>query len=329
MAMKEVLLTGGLGFIGKHLLGELLRQNIIVHLIIRPGKRIPDHLKSDLIHPIYLDLARVKQIEEKIGTRRYDTIFHIAAIRGGRRESREIYRAVNVDATQLIATMALNKPAKLIYCSSVGVFGAIPKQLPPTDSTQRQGDNYYHHTKILAETALQKLKGNGLEFVILRPSITYGKDDFGFPYSLIHLINKGIFFNCAGSVKINMIDINTLVQAFINAARLPVKHGAAYNICDKHPVELKALVNFISRELAQKNYPRIKTLPSVMFRAGEAFFDKIIKNDLWRARFQLISRSWYFDPKPAMKDLSVIPKETIPNFKYVIDWYKRHCAAGN
>jgi nucleoside-diphosphate-sugar epimerase len=210
----------------------------------------------------------------------------------------------------------------------VGVFGAIPKQLPPSEATERQRDNFYHATKILAEKKLHALKQHGLRFVIIRPSITYGTNDFGFPYSLIQMVDRGIFLNCTASVKINMIDVRTLAQAFISAATTSLKNGSAYNLCDKSPVELKDLVNFISQELFHSNYPKIKTLPLFAFRTGEFMFDKILKNDLWKARFQLISRSWYYDPNPAMKALAIIPKETIPNFKYVIDWYKNYAATG-
>ena len=31
-----------------------------------------------------------------------------------------------------------------------------------------------------------------------------------------------------------------------------------------------------------------------------------------------------YDPQLAMKELAIIPKETIPNFQYVIDWYKNY-----
>ena len=119
-----------------------------------------------------------------------------------------------------------------------------------------------------------------------------------------------------------MVDIRTLVQAFINAATRSVKSGSAFNLCDRSPVDLKDLVNFISQQLFDSNYPKIKTRPTFAFRVGEFWFDKILKNDLWKARFQLISRNWYYDSYPAMKALAISPKETIPNFKYVIDWYK-------
>jgi nucleoside-diphosphate-sugar epimerase len=136
------------------------------------------------------------------------------------------------------------------------------------------------------------------------------------------MIHKGIFVNCTHSIKINMVDVRTLAQAFVNAATASVTNGSAFNLCDRSPVNLKDLVNFISRRLFHSNYPRIKTLPIPAFRLGEFVFAKMLKNDLWKARFQLISRSWYYDPQPAMRALAVSTKETIPNFSYMIDWYQ-------
>ena len=138
------------------------------------------------------------------------------------------------------------------------------------------------------------------------------------------MVDKGIFLNCASPVKINMVDVETLVHALLNSSKLDVKNGSAYNISDKTPVELKTLVDFISNKLHNKSYPKIKTLPTHLFRIGEFTFDKILTNELWKARFQLISKSWYYDPRPAIRDLKIKPKETIPNFNYVIDWYKNY-----
>jgi hypothetical protein len=74
--------------------------------------------------------------------------------------------------------------------------------------------------------------------------------------------------------------------------------------------------------LFEQPYPKIKTLPTFAFRIGEFLSGTVLQNELWKARFQLISHSWFYNPEQAVKDLHITPKETLPNFRYVIDWYK-------
>ena len=322
--MKEILFTGALGFIGTNLLHKLAKENLKIHTLVRPGAPIPENLRNTLVNPIFVDLEDTIELQNQVEILNFDTAFHIGAVRGGRNFTQQVYKKVNIDATEVLAKIAIKKSAKFIFCSSVGVFGAIPKKLPPDENTERQEDNYYHYTKIEAESKLQNMIKEGLKLVIIRPSIVYGVGDFGFPYSLIKMIDKGVFLNCASRAKINMVDVETLADAFLNSAMFSVKNGSAYNISDKNPVELKTLVDFISNKLHSKKYPRIKTLPTFLFTIAEFIFDKILKNELWKARFQLISKSWYYDPRPAIEDSKIKPKETIPNFNYVIDWYKNN-----
>ena len=90
--MKEILLTGGLGFIGRNVLSELVKKKITVHLLVRPEKQIPQYAKTDLIRPIYTDLEQIDKFDGEIRKRHFDTIFHIGAIRGGAGAGREAYK---------------------------------------------------------------------------------------------------------------------------------------------------------------------------------------------------------------------------------------------
>ena len=123
-------------------------------------------------------------------------------------------------------------------------------------------------------------------------------------------------------IKINMADCKTMVQAFINAGNFDIPSGNTYNIADKNPVSIKKLVNFISNELKGKNYPKWKICPSFKFHFFEFIFSKIFKNELWKARIQLISRDWFYDVSPAEEEIGLKTHETIPSFKYVIEWYQ-------
>jgi len=317
----NILITGGTGFIGGKLIERLIKENKFnITLLTRPSTKESKY--SHLKNFVNIKIVNIENYSEikNVFNQNFDCVYHIAGIRGAGYGTREGYIKSNVNYTKFLAEETLKQNGKFIFCSSVGVFGTTPKELPPTEHTERVGDNYYHLSKIIAEDELQKMTKDGLNLIIIRPTITYGIGDYGFPYLLIKLVDKGLFFVCK-KTKIHLVDVNYLADAFIKAANLNIKSGSTYNVVDKSPVEIYDLINFISQKLKGKNYPKIKTLPKAFFRIGERISD-LLKNKMWKARFELISKNWYYDSKTAENDLQITSKETIPNFEYVINWYK-------
>lgn len=317
----NILITGGTGFIGGKLIERLIKKNKFnITLLTRPSTKESkySHLK-DFVNIKIVNIENYSEIKN-VFNQNFDWVFHIAAIRGAGQGAKEDYIKSNVNYTKFLAEETLKQNGKFIFCSSVGVFGTIPKELPPTEQTERLGDNYYHLSKIIAEDELQKMRKYGLNLIIIRPTITYGTNDFGFPFSLIKMVDKGTFSRCRNT-KIHLVDVNYLAEVFIKAATLDLKNGSAYNVVDKNPIEIYNLINFISQKLKGKNYPKIKILPKAFFRIGEKISD-LLKNKMWKTRFELISEDWYYDSTITEQELHISPKETIPNFEYVINWYK-------
>jgi hypothetical protein len=92
-------------------------------------------------------------------------------------------------------------------------------------------------------------------------------------------------------------------------------------VADLEPVELKKLADFIHLQLKGKMYPDWKRLPKLVFRLGEKMAD-LLSNELWKARFELISRSWYYEVNSTGEDLGLVQRSTIPTFEKVIAWYR-------
>lgn len=320
----KILLTGITGFIGGHLCQQLItdRQHTIVALIRPKTKqnrydRFAKHVK--IVETDLTDAGAINRIFQQ------DTIewmFHLAAMRGGGAASKEEFDRINIEAPVVLANAALKHGAKFLFCSSVGVFGTIPQRLPPTEETSKIGDNYYHYTKIEAEKQLLALQQQGLQLSILRPIITYGTGDRGFPFLLIKLIEKGILLLPTRDITIHLVDVRTLIQAFINVSRTPSAIGKIYTITDKEPVSLRMLVHHISMKLCGKPYPGWKIFPTFLYRLAESGFEHLLKNDAWMTRVKLMSRDWYYDGSFAEKELGIQSKETIPNIDYVVEWYK-------
>ena len=319
---SKILITGISGFIGRNVLRQLAQSYDSITAIIRPGtklERIEEFV--DKVDFAEIDLTDIPTLKEYLDENIFEIIVHIGAVRGGRKFSNSDYFDANVNATEQLVINARDNDSKFIFCSSVGVFGAIPLEQPANNSTKRQEDNYYHFTKIRAESIIQKYVLYGLKAAIIRPSITYGLDDYGFPFTLTKLIDKKLLFLPDQDVIIHLANINVITQAFMKLVEIDYQSGVCYNVADSHPVELHKLSEYINNELKAKPYSSKKNIDIKYFKNGERLA-KYFKSELWIARFQLISRHWYFDIESSYADLGLKETDTIPSFKIVTDWYK-------
>jgi len=322
--LAKVLITGITGFVGGAVLRRILAEDYEIHALVRPGT--PKHRTSDFATAIrihQIDLSDTVALRSFLCSESFDCILHIGALRGGRKASRDQYYRSNVSSTEQMVDYCLKHSCKLVFCSSVGVFGAIPEELPANAQTRKNPDNYYHYTKIEAEKIIGKAILHGLKAAIIRPSITYGKGDFGFPYQMVRMVHRHRFPLINKRIWIHLCHIDALVEAFNWALQNDFGSHIAWNVADREPVQLQALINFISRQLHQKNYPGWLTVDRMFFDLGERI-SRIMKNELFISRFELISKSWFYDVQAyytKMEELGIKPHYTIPDIQISIDDY--------
>ena len=269
--MPRILITGISGFVGKETAREILKNddNELVGLI-RPNtdrQRIVEF--KDRVEFIENDLCDLNNLKKVLENQSFDIIVHIGALRGGRPDAKDKYYLANVEATAVLGNYCLKNQTRLIYCSSVGVFGAIPKHLPADESTVRQDDNYYHFTKIRSEAILDELNKLGLDSVIIRPAITYGVGDYGFPYTLCKLVDKKLMLLSDHKVKIHLTNVHSLAKAFAFFVNNKSGSGNKYIIADRKPILLNDLVQHISQKIHNSPYPKNRTISSFFFSTGK------------------------------------------------------------
>ncbi len=318
---KKILITGISGFIGGLVGQKLCEKYQDITALVRPntaGSRIDKF--TDKIQFVPIDLADTPALKQFLAENHFNCILHIGALRGGRQADMDKYFRTNVIATQVIAEAALAHKSRLIFCSSVGVFGAAPLELPATNQTERQQDNYYHTTKIQAESIIQQNVMNGLHAVIVRPSITYGPGDYGFPYTLVKLVKNHLMLLPDKLVWVHLADVRLVSEAFLQLVEYPFTPGMAYNVADREPIKLHDLVNYVSNYIYKQDYPNRYTIDQKYFAWGEKIAQKL-HNELWTSRFQLLSKSWIYDVTDIYHDLNLTPVLTIPNFESVINWF--------
>ena len=320
---RRILLTGGAGFIGRRVAQIMTSEKVNYTAIVRPNsdeKRL-QHL-TGAAELIQLDLSDIEGLKNYLANQKFDVIIHIGALRGGRKFSEKAYYDTNVVATEQLAINALQNDSHLVFCSSVGVYGAIPNELPANVMTSFNKDNYYHYTKIHAEKIIAKYMLHGLKADILRPAVTYGVEDYGFPYTLTKLVHRKLMLLPKETVWINLANIEMVAEAFWRVANREYTGGSVYNLADKEPVKLNELVDFISERVHGKKYPSNRYINRNIFAMGEKLAEKLHQENLHN-RIRLISRSWFYDTSDLYRELSLKGGETIPDFGVVVDWYKR------
>lgn len=319
--MARLLITGITGLIGKSVLKAILAAGLDYQItaLIRPGT-VPERFaafRSEL-EMVQIDLADTDQLKSFLAGSKFDVVVHIGALRGGRKFSRNEYLRANLVATQQMVEYCLANGAKLLYCSSVGVFGAIPEELPANNETERNADNLYHYTKIEAEKYVNQTVLKGLNAAILRPSITYGTGDQGFPYQMVKLVSQKRFPLINKRVWIHLCHIDTITNAFIWLLKNEFQPGLALNVADREPIKLHDLVNFISRQLQGDNYSTLFKLDRMFFHWGESLA-RLFRNELWISRFQLISRSWFYYVTDTYQLMELPETFTIPGMQITIN----------
>ena len=168
----KILVTGATGFIGKHLVKELVGKGHKVMCLVRKTSRKKDinylkKLEVELFNGELTDKNSLKGICKGI-----DIIYHLTGVLGSFNFSEKLMFDINVKGTENILNESKEgKVKKFIFCSSAGVLGPIIKG---GGSSPYSPSNLYEKTKVEAEKLVLKSK---LDYIIMRSEFVYGPMD--------------------------------------------------------------------------------------------------------------------------------------------------------
>ena len=324
--MKNVLVTGGTGFLGSNLAIALLKQGCNVRILRRPDSDLRAIGSADVEHR----LGDVRDIDSVNGSMKgCDTVFHTAALVSYWPREREKMYEVNIGGTRNVVQACLEAGVeKLVHTSSVAAVGFPENSMWADENNVFNWEPYnvgYRISKNRAELEVQKGVQTGLPAVIVNPSIIMGPRDIHFNGGQIvrDVYKKRLFFYLDGGM--NIVHVDDVVRGSLASAKVG-RIGERYILCGEN-LQIKEVFR-ITAGIVGGIVPRMR-LPGIAVR-GVATVAETIGNLTNRKPWitsELVARAgtmYYFSCAKAERELGY----TVTPFRACVEdafaWYREN-----
>lgn len=219
---QMIFVTGGTGFLGTHLLRELINRGEKVRAIKRSTSKIFLEKKfADAIEWIDCDVLDVAGLQQAMHGCTH--VYHCAAIVRFTPAWRNQIMKVNAKGTANVVNVALSVGVKkIIYASSVAAIGRNRNNELVNEKTEWQdgkNNSNYGISKHLAENEIWRGIAEGLQAVIVNPSLILGEGnwDDGPPEFFKRIRNGLRFYTDGGSGMVAVSDVVNIMIALMES----------------------------------------------------------------------------------------------------------------
>ena len=324
-----VLVTGGTGFIGSHLVKKLTEKGHKVRCLVRETSQT-DFLKNLGVELVFGDITNKDSL--KAIAKNVDTVYHLAALIDHRSVgSYQMHCYVSLIGTEnLIKACIEGKVKKFIYFSSISAIGCRNVDRPLDETALCRPVTPYGKGKLETEKMLLGYF-NSFSFPvnIIRPSVVYGcGDKYGGIWHLTKFINDRAlrnqpypFFN-HGNNLISLCYVHNLIEATILAGESS-HTGEIYHIADARPYTKKEVVETIVEVLNVKL--RKIYIPKSIAWLGSLILEPLemlgFNLPLSRRKYVEITANCFLDIAKAKKQLGYEPEDNFKKYiQETVEW---------
>jgi 2-alkyl-3-oxoalkanoate reductase len=238
-----IFITGATGFVGSHVLKELLGLRETGNICMLTHRQTPASSLSG-IKTVQADITGLSGLSEVLsGTR---CIIHLAAVHSESNPD-ELIR-VNVKGMESVIALAHSlQVEKIIYLSSTGVYGHGNHYLA-TEETPKRPDTGFSQSKYKAESLLRE---SGIPAIILRHRFVTGQGDKYVIPGFMQAFQKMPFMVNGGRARLSFIDAGDLagIIARFATATTPVNGCREFHVTSGETVTVAQVLTVLGNRL--------------------------------------------------------------------------------
>ena len=246
----KILITGAAGFVGTHLINELVENGHTVVAAVNHGEK-PSSLCSEVM---YADLSDKDQVLKNIDFSEIKTIIHLAGLAavGPSFDEPLKYLAVNagIEINLYEACIAQNVRPRMLIISS-GTLYDSESSMPLTEDSPLSPSSPYAVSKVTQEVFVQYYKNRGFESVVVRPFNHIGPgQNLGF--IVPDFVQQIVVAERGGKKEIlvgnldakrDYTDVRDIVRAYRLLAEAKDVANETYNVCSGNSVSCQELLD--------------------------------------------------------------------------------------
>jgi len=255
---KRVLVTGGSGYLGSHLVAALQQQGAQVFII--------DQKTSGAENEFVVDITNREEVAKAVHHIKPQIIYHLAASLNRDRDFANHDRVMQINyygTLNLLYALQETDYHNFIFTSTSEVYGS---NKPPFNEKQLpQPASPYSLSKVCAENAIRTFSGlHKKNFTILRLFNFFGRnmpEAFFIPQLSQSLRRDPVFKMTKGEQARDFLYVNDIVDALLLAAKDNKAQGETFNVCSGKSTTLRQLVTEFKNRIKSKCKIEFGALP--------------------------------------------------------------------
>ncbi len=217
-----ILVTGGSGLVGSALISQLLAQG---NVVCATYNNTPLSICNPKLVSVKCDILDTIELEEAM--QGVTQLYHCAAMVSFQKKDKEQLFKINIEGTANVVNAAVDAGVKkMVHVSSVSALGRIREDEKVTEEmawTEESSNSIYGKSKYLGEMEVWRGIGEGLEAVIVNPSLILGSGDWNKGSSEIF---KSAYYEFPWYSEgvTGVVDVNDVVRAMILLMNSEIKN---------------------------------------------------------------------------------------------------------